>query len=149
MGTSALGREPGWGGKGATGTACTEGTSNNDRSPVSEQQPKPHDPPRAGTAGQHLTEPCLSRSLTTADTFPSHPCSPQQLQDSRTPTALWQRLGTVPLALQTRGTVPPAQRLLQTCRAKAAAHATQTASTEQQVYLKHDLQHDLNFTSAK
>lgn len=77
---------------------------------MSDRQPKPHDPPRAGTAGQQLTEPCLSRNLTTADTFPSHPCSPQQLQDSQTPMALClllqQHLGTVPLAWQTCSTVP-------------------------------------------
>ena len=31
----------------------------------------------------------------------------------------------------------------------SCTQATQTASTEQQIYLKHDLQYDLNFTSAK
>lgn len=45
---------------------------------------------------------------------------------------------------------PGALRFLSTLPAKAAARtATAAASTEQRIYLKHDLLDDLNFTSVK
>lgn len=152
-GNVCLGTRAGLGRAGGTGTACAEGTSNSDRRSVSDRQPKPHDPPHAGTTGQQLTEPCLSRSLTTADTFPSHPCSPQQLHDSQTPTALClllqQHLGTVPLTWQTCSTVPSCTATPPDLQSQGSSTCYTNCKHRAADVFKHDLQHDLHFTSAK